>query len=115
MNDKSLDKLLEVADDVAREQGTTRKDLLDNLSKKVKEVRNICKASPGKYRIVMIDRFDNQESIYSEKDDRDAAVSEAKYLTEDGKRYTDDSSMATVFYAYDDQGNYLGGDTWNEE
>ena len=26
-----------------------------------------------------------------------------------------DSSVATVYYAYDPDGNYLGGDTWYDE
>lgn len=36
-------------------------------------------------------------------------------MTDEGKQYASDRSVATVFYAYDEHGTYLGGDTWTDE
>ena len=39
----------------------------------------------------------------------------ARKLTKEAMRDTSDSSIATVYYAYDPKGRYLGGDTWHNE
>ena len=73
--------------------------------------------SEGKYKVLGIDKFcspldENANWVEGEYDTPEEAVRVAEGKTTEAKRFANDNSMATVYYAYDPNGNYLGGDTW---
>ena len=63
------------------------------------------KPSKGKFRIIGIDKFE----IPGEE-----AVKKAREMTRNASKDATDPSVATVFYAYDENGNYLGGEIHDE-
>jgi len=74
------------------------------------KVANDRVAPKGKYRILCIDKFDHEHSVYSDYNSSEEALLIAKRKTENAAGSSSDSSIATVYYVYDDQGKYLGGD-----
>ena len=42
-------------------------------------------------------------------------LDEARKMTTEAMELASDASIATVYHAYDPDGNYLGGDTWDNE
>lgn len=69
----------------------------------------ILSAPAEKYKVVGIDRFsdeDWEEGVYS---DKNKAIKKARSLTKKASKDSDNDSIATVYYVYDDKGNYLGG------
>jgi len=120
---KTIDELLAMAGDVAKEQGVTRKELLEDLSRKVKEAAQKRKAPPGKFRVLGVDKYDGTDWIEGDYDSRESALRIARKKTDEAKKNIVTSgsremagyNIATVFYAYDEQGGYLGGDTWKGE
>ncbi|MFH2025133.1 MAG: hypothetical protein ABIK30_04825 [bacterium] len=67
-------------------------------------------APKGMFRILCVDKWDHEHSIYGDYSSREEALLIAKRNTENAAGRSSDSSIATVYYVYDDQGNYLGGD-----
>ena len=47
-------------------------------------------------------------------DDREEAIRKAREMTRNASKDASDPSVATVFYAYDENGNYLGGEIHGE-
>jgi len=64
-------------------------------------------APKGKYRILCVDKFDHEHSIYGDYNSSEEALLIAKRKTENAAGSSSDSSIATVYYVYDDQGNYI--------
>jgi len=90
----------------------------DALIKKLLEVRKKQRSENGKFRVLGVDKFDNEDWIHGEYDTAKEAVEEARRMTTNAKKdaFGDDpSSIATVYYAYSPDGKYLGGDTWTKK
>ena len=70
------------------------------------------KAPLGKFIVVGVDKFSYEDWLEGTYDTAEQALKVARSKTEREKPLATDHSVATVYYAYDDQDNYLGGDIW---
>ena len=76
------------------------------------------KAPKGKFRIIGIDKFEipgEGHWVVGDYDTREEALKIARYRTRNASKDATDPSIATVFYVYDENGGYLGGDTHKGE
>ena len=76
------------------------------------------KAPPGKFRVVCIDKFHppgEEDFVRGDYDSLEKALSLARQWTQEASKLATDSSIATVFYVYDDKGVYKGGDIYKNE
>ena len=65
-----------------------------------------------------IDKFHppgEDDWIQGDFDTLEEALSLARQKTQDASKLATDSSIATVFYVYDDKGVYKGGDIYKNE
>lgn len=78
---------------------------LQRLAESMQEIRT---ASSGKYRLLMIDKFDNSCYVDCERDDLEEALAFARYKTEEARGGAQPESIDTVWYVYDDRGTFVG-------
>jgi hypothetical protein len=90
------------------------KEMVEAAERKIERVAEMVKSPEGKCKVISIDRYSGDESIEGEYDDPGEAVRIAEEKTNESKRFATDATVATVYYAYDPEGNYLGGDTWKK-
>lgn len=67
----------------------------------------------GKFRIMGIEKFEipgEGHWVVEDFDNRDEAIKKARAMTRNASKDATVPSEATVFYAYDENGVYLGGD-----
>lgn len=67
------------------------------------------------YRVLGIDKFSGENWIHGEYRTAEEALDEARKMTREAMPHATGSSIATVYYAYDPKGKYLGGDIWHGE
>jgi|SRR3989338_4433023 len=75
----------------------------------------VLKATKGNCRIVAVDKFaipGEQHNVLGEMSSLESALFLARILTTDAAGDTDDYSIAAVYLAYNDKGEYIGGDMW---
>jgi len=65
------------------------------------------KAPPGKTRVIVIDLFSHFDCLVDDFPSREEAIKVA-----DGFNSRRTSKMDSVYYVYDDQGNYIHGSDW---
>jgi len=82
--------------------------------KRISPFGTILNAPLGKYKVVIVDKFSGEDGVWKIYDDKNESIKDAIKLTREASKYSSHHSVATVFYAYDDQGNYLGGDIHEE-
>jgi len=87
---------------------------MKDLISKIKEIYEMRESKNGKYRVLGLDKFDGTDWVHGEYNTAKEAIKEAEELTTDCMKYTSNESIATVFYAYDPDGNYIGGNIWNQ-
>ena len=87
----------------------------ERLIANFQRIADLKRSDAGKYKVIGIDKFDGGDWVQGEFDTPKEALEIARKLTEEAMRYASDSSIATVYYAYDPAGRYLGGDTWHNE
>ncbi|MGV8169114.1 MAG: hypothetical protein ACP5N3_03595 [Candidatus Nanoarchaeia archaeon] len=68
----------------------------------------------GKYFVLGVDRFDDEDFFGGSFDTPQEAIEYAREKTKEAMPYASDASIATVYYAYNPQGGYIGGDAWEE-
>lgn len=102
-----------LAELVARESGVPVSGLLANLEKEHQRIVGLRKSGTGKYKVLGIDKFDGTDWVHGEYKTAKKALEEARKMTKEAMDSASDSSIATVYYAYDPSGKYLGGDAWN--
>ena len=76
------------------------------------------KPPKGKFRIIGIEKFENPGEghwVVEDLDNREEAIKRAREMTRNASKDSDHPSVATVFYAYDENGEYLGGDLHYKE
>lgn len=78
------------------------------------------KAPPGKFRIVSIDKWDppgEGHYVLNDYDSLEEALIEARKMSYEFKKSqpTAGAEMAVVYYVYDDEGYYKGGDIYKNE
>lgn len=105
-------EILSIIADLARERGVPLDTLLHDFGKKAEASRQKVQAPPGKFRVLGIDKYSGEDWIQGDFDLETVAVLEARRLTFEAKPSASHHSVATVYYAYDDRGIYLGGDIW---
>ena len=118
---------LKLAGRVSKETGFPLDDILHAQAERAKEIKKRATAPKGKYRIIGIDKFDGGDWVHADRDDLGAALKEARELTNKGKENSwshdfrtgittkGSASIGTVYYVYNDKGEYLGGDTYYGE
>lgn len=87
----------------------------ESIEEKIERVSKMRCSKEGKYTVIGIDKFSDEDWIEGRYETEKQALKMARKLTKEAMKLASDSSIATVYYAYDTQGNYLGGDTWNNE
>ena len=107
---------LEPAQDNLRERYGDQKalDLPYNHGQIVEERR----AQAGKFRILGIDKNSPPGSghwVVGDYESLEKTLQMARKLSEKAAPRTDNPSMATVYYVYDDKGTYVGGDIYKGE
>ena len=78
-------------------------------------VEDLRKSPDGKFRVIGIDKYRREDWIDGEYDTAEEVLSVARKQTKANMPLASDPEAAKVFYAYDPEGNYLGGDVWNDE
>ena len=86
--------------------------MVDATIKNMERVAEMVKSPEGKCKVIGIDKFDGSDWVQDECDTPEEAIQLAEKLTTEAKRSATGESIATVYYAYDPQGNYIGGNTW---
>jgi|SRR3989344_5188038 len=115
MERKKDSHVRDLADAVARERGISMDKLLEDIDRNKQRVAGIRTSSNGKFRVLWIDKYDGSDGVFGEYDTAKEALTEARKKTTEAKSLASSSSIATVYYAYDSTGKYLGGDTWAGE
>ena len=72
------------------------------------------KSPNGRFRVLGVDKFSVEDWVAGEFDTAEEALGFARKKSEEARPCASDHSIATIYYAYDPDGNYLGGDTWPE-
>lgn len=106
---------LKIAAAVSRESREPLDNIVSATVKQMKAVQEKRKAPQGKFRVLAVDKYDGKDWVHKDYDTAVDAVREAKNLTNKAKPLASSHSIATVYLAYDDEGKYLGGDTWVNE
>lgn len=70
------------------------------------------KSLEGRFRVLGVDKFSAEDWVAGEFDTAEEALEFARKKTEEARPHASHRSIATIYYAYDPEGNYLGGDTW---
>ena len=76
------------------------------------------KAPQKKFRVIGIDKFhppNEDDWFYGDYDSLEEALGKARKMTWNASKYSSDPRVAEVFYVYDDEGVYRGGDIYNNE
>lgn len=128
MADKIPKDALRIAAALSNESGVPLDDILHKHIQKAEGVAQKIKAPPGEFRVVGIDKYDGSDWVQGDFDSMEEALQTARSKTSearknmlelndevDGSPRSPCYNIATVYYAYNSQGNYLGGDVWNDE
>lgn len=91
------------------------REQIEAAERNMERVPKMVKSPEGKCKVIGADKFDGEDWVEGEYDSPEEALRIAREKTEEAKPLASHHSVATVFYAYDPDGNYLGGDTWVEE
>lgn len=111
MDENKSGRAMDLAKRVSRESGTSVDALLKGLEANRQRVAKMTSGS-GKYTVLGIDKFDGTDWLCGRYDTAEEALREARRLTREAMPSASSANIATVYYAYDTDGNYLGGDTW---
>jgi hypothetical protein len=85
---------------------------VDAFMSEFKRVEKLRKSPEGKYKVIGVDKFSSEDWVHGEYDTAGEAVEEARRLSMNDIAAGVDSSIATVYYAYDPAGRYINRDIW---
>jgi hypothetical protein len=88
---------------------------VEKYASTLERVAELKRSDDGKYKVIGIDKFDGEDWVQGEYSSAEEAMGVARKLTKKAMGSASDSSIATVYYAYNPKGGYLGGDTWHNE
>ena len=97
-----------IIEEVSKETQTTPTDIVNNVFNNRNRIQEMLHNEQGKFRVLGIDKFDNEDWVAGEFDTPEDALGFAYRMTEAEKPFASDESVATVYYAYSPQGEYLG-------
>lgn len=100
---------------LSREIKVSPDGLLSIVFRNIRRIKSITTSKEGKYTVMGIDKFDGDDWVDTQVDAAEEALRIARKKTDDAKNNATSYDVATVYYAYDPQGKYLGGDTWKGE
>jgi len=86
---------------------------LEILAKRIKEFRKKTVSKEGKFTVLGVDKFSDEDFICGRYDTAEEALKFAREKTREAMKGASDCSIATVYYAYTPKGRYLGGDFRN--
>jgi len=89
-------------------------EMIEAKVRNFERVEKLRKSAKGKFKVLGIDKFSHDDWVEGEYDSAEEALRVARTKTNEAKKncFGDGGdSIATVYYAYDPEGNYLGGDT----
>ena len=66
----------------------------------------------GLCKVMGIDKYENSSWIEGGYETEKEAKEIAEQKTDNHKHLASSKNIATIFYAYNSQGQYVGGDTW---
>lgn len=115
MADKIPKDAQKLAGALSRESGVPLDDILHAHVVKSREVAEKVKSDSGKFKVLGIDQYEGTDWVHDEYDTAEEALEEARKMTTEAMARASDASIATVYYAYNPSGDYIGGDTWNNE
>ena len=118
MSDEGSIGYVAIRNALAEELGIHPSVLEAESRAKRQSITDLTVNADGRYTVLAIDRFAGEHWVhnsYRGSNARGQALSEARELTREGMKSATNASVASVYYAYDSQGNYLGGDTWKKE
>ena len=78
----------------------------------MERVAAMVKSPNGKCKVIGVDKFDYSDWVEAECNTPEEAIRLAEKLTTEAKKHATSEDIATVYYAYDPEGNYIGGNTW---
>jgi hypothetical protein len=88
---------------------------LDRFMANLDRIDRMKVSDEGKYRVVGLDKFSNEDWVQGEYPTAQEALDVAREHTRECRRDSTDYSIATVFFAYDPEGKYLGGAEWTSD
>lgn len=115
MDDKIPKEAMKAAAAVSRETGEPLDKLLHEYAQKKAEVAEKRQSNNGKFRVLGVDRYSDEDWIVGEYDTAEEALRVARDGTKEAMPDASDASVATVYHAYTPDGRYLGGDVWEGE
>ncbi len=74
-------------------------------------------APKGKYRIIEVDKFEppGEHNVIGDYRSLKRALRKARNWTKKASKFSDSPDIATVYYVYNDKGEYLGGNIYKGE
>lgn len=84
----------------------------DAAVRNAQRVTQLRKNDDGKFRVIGLDKYDSEDWLEGEFDSAEEAIEVAERRTNESKANCTSADVATVFFAYNPNGEYLGGDTW---
>ena len=91
------------------------REQIEAAEKNMERIAKMVRSPEGKCRVIGVDKFDGEDWVVGEYDTPEKALRIARKKTNKAKALATSHSVATVYYAYDPEGNYLGGDAWVNE
>jgi len=85
-----------------------------DLAAKIRRVGKLRQTGDGRCRVLGIDRYSGEDWIAGTFDSPAEALQAARSESRRSISNATDASVSTVYYAYDPEGNYLGGDVWDD-
>jgi len=79
-------------------------------------VAEMCTSKPGKrHKVVCVDKLNGESFIYSWFTTTEKALESARKATREATGLASRAPVATVYYAYDPDGSYIGVGVWRGE
>jgi len=107
---RRLEKLVE--DSIRATKDRRIGDGRRSLEERHERARKLRQSDKGKYRVLWVDKFDGSDGIEGEYKTAEEALKVARQKTKEAMKSTTGYGVATMYYAYDPNGRYLGGDVW---
>ena len=89
--------------------------LIRECNARKKRVQSTCISSSGEFTVLGVDKFERTDWVEARRESKKAALQYARQMTDEAKKRATDKKSATVYLAYDPDGHYIGGDTWEDE
>ena len=86
----------------------------ETFAAKVQSIGKLRRTGDERCQVLGIDWTSGEDWIIKSVDSPIEAIRLARLMSRGSMNTADDRSVATVYYAYDSEGNYIGGDVWED-